>query len=183
MINGLIEWTNKTFGSHNGTGLFALAFMESSFFPIPPDILLVAFTLANPESFLWFALICTIGSVLGGMFGYLIGYLGEQVILEKLVSKNKIAKVHRLFERYEALAILIAGFTPIPYKVFTIAAGVFYIDFWIFILMSIISRGARFFLVAYLTMLYGDYVTNLLDKIDLFLIALVVVGIVAYYFY
>ncbi|MDP4012518.1 MAG: YqaA family protein [Candidatus Nanoarchaeia archaeon] len=183
MINGLIAWTNKAFGKYNGYGLFSLAFMESSFFPIPPDFLLIAFVLANPESFLWLAFICTLGSVLGGMFGYLIGYLGEQVILEKLVAKNKIEKVHRLFEKYEAWAILIAGFTPIPYKVFTIAAGVFYVNFRIFVLMSILGRGSRFFLVAYLTKFYGEYVINLIDRIDLFLVGLVVVGVIAYYLY
>jgi len=183
LINGLVTWTNETFGNYNGYGLFSLAFMEASFFPIPPDLLLIAFTLANPEMFLWFALICTLGSVFGGMFGYLIGYLGEQVVLEKLVAKKKIEKVHKLFEKYESAAIIIAAFTPIPYKVFTIAAGVFYVDFKKFVLASFIGRGARFFLVALLAKLYGQTVMDLLDKFDMVLIALVAIGIIGYFAY
>lgn len=164
LFNGLVEWTNDVFGRLGSFGLFALAFMESSFFPIPPDVLLIAFSLAEPNKALWFALICTIGSVLGGMFGYLIGYIGEMAVLEKLVAKEKIEKVHRLFNKYEAWAILIAAFTPIPYKVFTIAAGVFYINFRVFVLTSIVGRGARFFLEAVLIMLYGAEIAGFIDR-------------------
>lgn len=164
LFNGLVEWTNDIFGRLGSFGLFTLAFMESSFFPIPPDVLLIAFSLAEPNKALWFALICTAGSVIGGMFGYLIGYIGEMAVLEKLVSKEKIEKVHRLFNKYEAAAILIAAFTPIPYKVFTIAGGVFYINFKKFVLMSIVGRGARFFLEAVLIMLYGAEIVGFIDR-------------------
>ena len=118
LINSLISWTNNTF--QGWYGLFILAFIESSFFPIPPDLLLIALCLAKPSLGLFFALICTIGSVLGAMFGYGIGYYGGKPLLLRLFSSSKVSKVHNLFERYEAWAIFIAGFTPIPYKVFTI---------------------------------------------------------------
>lgn len=164
LFNGLVDWTNDVFGRLGSFGLFSLAFMESSFFPIPPDVLLIAFSLAEPNKSLWFALICTAGSVIGGMFGYLIGYIGEMAVLEKFFSKHKIERVHNLFNKYEEAAILIAAFTPIPYKVFTIAGGVFYINFKKFVLMSIIGRGARFFLEAVLIMLYGAEIVGFIDR-------------------
>ena len=164
LFNGLVVWTNNVFGASGSYGLFLLAFMESSFFPVPPDVLLIALSLADPSKALWFAFICTAGSVMGGMFGYLIGYLGEMAILKKLVSEHKIQKVHNMFNKYEALAILIAGFTPVPYKVFTIAGGVFYINFKKFVLMSIISRGARFFLEAALIIFYGAEIMSFIDR-------------------
>lgn len=182
LFNGLVEWTNEVFGGLGSFGLFALAFMESSFFPIPPDILLIAFSLADPSKALWFASVCTVGSVLGGMFGYLIGYVGEMAILEKLVSKEKIERVHRLFNKYEEIAILIAGFTPVPYKVFTIASGVFYINFKKFVLMSTISRGARFFLEAVLIMFYGAAIAALIDKYFDWTTIWITLGLIILYF-
>ena len=182
LFNGLVEWTNDVFGRLGSFGLFALAFMESSFFPIPPDILLIAFSLAEPSKALWFATVCTVGSVLGGMFGYLIGYIGEMTILEKLVSKEKIEKVHRLFNKYEEAAILIAAFTPIPYKVFTIAGGVFYINFKKFVLMSIIGRGARLYLEAVLIIFYGAAIVALIDKYFDWTTIWVTLGLILIYF-
>lgn len=164
LFNGLLDWTNAIFKPMGSFGLFLLAFLESSFFPVPPDVLLIAMSVVEPDKALWFALICTIGSVLGGMFGYLIGYVGEMAVLEKLFAHNKIQKVHNLFQKYEAWAILIAAFTPIPYKVFTIAAGVFYVNFRTFVLASIVGRGARFFIEAILIMLYGQEIVNFIDK-------------------
>ena len=128
IFHQMTEWTTNVFGPLGGWGLFILAFIESSFFPIPPDILLIILTLANPEMAIIFAAICTVGSVLGGIFGYYIGVAGEHIILEKFIAKDKIEKAHKLFGKYGPWAIFIAGFSPIPYKVFTVAAGVFYID-------------------------------------------------------
>ena len=164
LFNGILDWTNAIFKPMGSFGLFLLAFLESSFFPVPPDILLIAMSVAEPDKALWFALICTVGSVLGGMFGYLIGYIGEMAVLEKLFAHNKIQKVHNLFQKYEAWAILIAAFTPIPYKVFTIAAGVFYVNFRTFVLASIVGRGARFYIEAVLIMLYGQEIVSFIDK-------------------
>ncbi|MBU4502469.1 MAG: DedA family protein [Nanoarchaeota archaeon] len=164
IVSSLIEWTKTTFEPLGATGLFILAFMESSFFPIPPDLLLIVLCLAQPENALFFALICTIGSVTGGMLGYMIGYVGEKTVLERFISHRKIAKVHRLFEKYESWAIVIAGFTPIPYKVFTIGAGLFYLNFKKFVIASIIGRGMRFFILATMIMLYGESVVALIEE-------------------
>ena len=163
-INSLITWTRNTFEPLGPLGLFILAFMESSFFPIPPDILLIVLCAAEPEKALLFALICTLGSVIGGMFGYLIGYGGKEAILKKFFSERKIAKVHNLFNKYEAWAVAIAGFTPIPYKVFTISAGVFYVNFKKFVIASTIGRGLRFFIEAILIIFFGEMIIGIIQK-------------------
>ena len=149
-------WTLATFAPYGFSGLFILAFIESSFFPIPPDILLIILALASPEQAYFLALIATIGSVLGGILGYYIGFAGEKLILEKLFVKKKLRKIHNLFNKYESAAVFIGGFTPLPYKLFTIAAGVFYLDFKKFIIASILSRGLRFFLIAFLISFFHE---------------------------
>jgi len=184
IFQDLIEWTKAKFLPYDFFGLFVLAFIEASFFPVPPDVLLILLCLLNKNLFLFYALITTIGSVLGGVLGYGIGYLGEHYILEKLFSKKKIEKVHRLFDKYEAWAIFIAGFTPVPYKVFTIAAGVFYVNIKKFILFSFLSRGLRFFLEAFLIFLFGDLILFLLENyFDILTFFGVLVLIVIYVFY
>lgn len=177
----LLTWTQTTFQPWGAYGLFILAFIESSFFPIPPDILLIALSLASPEKALFFAFICTIGSTMGGMLGYGIGYLGGHTLLEKLVSHRKIVRVHNLFNKYEAWAIGIAGFTPLPYKVFTIAAGVFYINFRKFIFVSFFSRGARFFLEALLLLYFGKSILAFLTKYFDLISLLAVISLIPVY--
>ncbi|MFQ5509455.1 MAG: YqaA family protein [Leptospirillia bacterium] len=157
----MLSWADSEYGVH---ALFALAVAEASFFPIPVDVLLIAMGLGSPHQALWFATICTVGSVIGGTLGYGIGRWGGKPVLEKFVSQEKTARIHGYFERYEAWAIGIAGFTPVPYKIFTIAAGVFWINFPRFVLVSFLSRGARFFLVGGLIMLFGDAVRELIGK-------------------
>ncbi len=175
MITELVNWTTQTFAPLGMTGLFVLAFIESSFFPIPPDILLVVLTLQNPSNYLLFALICMLGSVLGALLGYLIGHTGKIVILKKFVSEEKIRKVHSLFQKYDYWAILIAAFAPIPYKVFTIAAGVFKVKIKGFIIASIIGRGLRFFIVALLTAKFGELMVKTFDK---YLLYITIIGII-----
>lgn len=184
MLSDLVKWTETVFGSLGWIGLFVLAFIESSFFPIPPDVLLIILSLAEPDKALFFALICTIGSVLGGMFGYLIGYAGKEAVLKRFVSEEKIKKVHNLFNKYESWAIFIAGFTPIPYKVFTIAGGVFYIKFWNFVLMSLISRGLRFFIVAIFVMYFGQRVVDYLNgRFEIFTLVITLIALVIWWIY
>jgi membrane protein YqaA with SNARE-associated domain len=182
-LKGLIDWTLQWANTPYGPlALFVLAFAESSFFPVPPDILLIALGLLKPAFALWLAAITTIGSVLGGMFGYFIGIKGGKPILERLVKKEKIVLVHNYFEKYEAWAIFIAGFTPIPYKVFTIAAGVFYIDFKKFVLASILGRGGRFFIVATLIMFFGEQIKYFISKyFNIFSIIFVILLILGFY--
>ncbi|MBI4158962.1 DedA family protein [Candidatus Woesearchaeota archaeon] len=184
LFNELVLWTQSTFAPLGLWGLFILSVIESVFFPVPPDILIVLLTLQNPDAFLMIALVATLGSLIGGLIGYCIGYLGEKTILEKMVSKKKISKLHRLFDRYGAGSVLIAAFTPLPYKIFTIGAGVFYINIKKFILASLIGRGGRFLLVAWSVYAYGDSIVSTLDKYVFNPFALTAVaGFIALFFY
>lgn len=179
LINWTTHWANTPYGIY---ALFILAFAESSFFPIPPDILLIALCLLNPKISLFYALICTIASVFGGMFGYCIGIFGGRPIAERLFKKEKIELVHNYFQRYEAWAIFIAAFTPIPYKVFTISGGVFYINFVKFIIASFFGRGGRFFIVGVLIMLFGERIKGIIkSNFELFTIIFTLLLIAGFY--
>ncbi|MDD5254043.1 MAG: DedA family protein [Candidatus Nanoarchaeia archaeon] len=182
LFANLVDWTKITFAPLGSFGLFALAFIESSFFPVPPDILLIILCLNDPGNALLYSLICTLGSVLGAIFGYSIGYVGGKAVLDKLFKKEKVEKVHKLFEKYGFMTIFVAAFTPIPYKVFTIAAGVFYIKLKTLIFSSVIGRGLRFFLVGSLIMLFGNNIVSFIDEYFniLSLAAGIIIVIVAY---
>jgi len=161
----VLSWA---FSPYSVPALFVLAFAESSFFPIPPDVLLIALAISVPRKSFYYALICSIGSVVGGMVGYLIGYAFMDVVGYRIVQfygfADKWALVGDLYNRYAAWAVGIAGFTPIPYKVFTIAGGAFKIDFFVFIIASVVSRSARFFIVAALIYKFGPPIRTFIDK-------------------
>ena len=161
LYDWVLGWADSAYGMW---ALFLIAFAESSFFPIPPDVLLMALTLGEPNQGMIFAALATVGSVTGGAFGYAIGRFGGRPVLERLVSKNNINRVHTAFDRYEVWAIAVAGFTPIPYKIFTISAGAFYINFPKFIVVSAISRGARFFLVAGTLQIFGPAMKQFIEE-------------------
>ncbi len=165
LYDWMLHWAETPYGSW---ALGLLAFAESSFFPLPPDPLLIALALGAPEKALWFALICSAASVAGGVLGYLIGMglmgtVGSR-ILRFYGAEPKWESIKRLFDRYDAWAVVIAAFTPIPYKIFTIAAGAFRIRFGTFVIASIIGRSARFFLVAGLIYFYGDVIRAFIDR-------------------
>lgn len=183
-LNLWIEWTKEAFAPMGAWGLFILSFIEASFFPVPIETLLFILCLAHPENSLFYALISTVGSTLGGIGGYYIGYVGKMAVLEKMFKKEKIERAHYLFNKYGWWAVFIGGFTPLPYKLFTIASGVFYIDLKKFISASIISRGLRFFAEAILLMLYGQIIVDFLNKhFNLITIIVVVLLIVCYWIY
>jgi membrane protein YqaA with SNARE-associated domain len=161
LYNWVLGWSDSPYGMW---ALFLLAFAESSVFPIPPDVLLMALTLGEPNLGMVFAGLATAGSVLGGIFGYMIGYFGGRPLLERWVAAGTITRIHSSFERYEAWAIGIAGFTPIPYKIFTLSAGAFDINFPKFVLVSVLSRGARFFMVAGALQLFGPGFKVFIEK-------------------
>jgi len=161
LYNWMIHWAATPFAV---PALFFISFAESSFFPLPPDLLLIPMCLANPENSFWYALVCTVGSVLGGVFGLGIGRYGGRPLLKKLVNQKRIDWAEHLYQKYDAWAIGIAGFTPIPYKVFTILAGALHIRVWVLVVVSIISRGGRFFLVATLIYFYGEYANAFIEK-------------------
>ena len=134
--------------------LFCVAFLESSVFPIPPDVLLIPMVLARLEKAFFYAMLCTVGSVLGGIFGYAIGYFAfdtvAQPILDFYHAQAKFAQLQGWYEEYDIWIVAAAGFSPIPYKVFTVLTGVMQANFWQFVVASALSRGARFFLIAWL---------------------------------
>ena len=152
-----------------GWWLAVVAFAESSFFPIPPDALLVPMALARPDRAWRFALICTIASVCGGALGYAIGYflfdqLMRTAIAQVLFGTDPLGKFEVWYAKWGLAVILIKGLTPIPYKVVTIASGAAKFNFWIFMAASVVTRGARFFLVATLLHFWGDSVKEFIER-------------------
>jgi membrane protein YqaA with SNARE-associated domain len=161
----LFAWIDSLAGMpHPGWWLFLLAFAESSFFPIPPDVLLITLGVASPERALWYGVVCSVGSVLGGMLGYGIGLYGGRPLLYRFFKEVKIHAVERLYDRYNAWATGIAGLTPIPYKVFTIAGGAFKINFKIFVLASAVSRSLRFMAEGALLYFFGSSIRDFLFR-------------------
>jgi len=139
--------------------LFGVAVAESSFFPIPPDLFLIALGMNAPKRSFFYALVCTLGSVAGGIAGYGLGFFLMDTVGHKILSlyglEEKFLAVQELYRAYDAWAISVAGFTPLPYKLFTLTAGAFAIDFPTFCLASLLSRGARFFLIGALLYRFG----------------------------
>ena len=164
-LTGMLAWVEAFAGTpYGGFALFGLAFLESSVFPIPPDVLLIALSLGRPELAFWFALVCSVGSVLGGMAGYALGFYGGRPLLLRMFSREKIESVERYYDRYNAWAIGIAGLTPLPYKIFTVSGGAFAINFKTFVVASILSRTTRFMLVAGLIYFFGETAKLFIEK-------------------
>ena len=180
IFRNLYEWTLAK-SSHKKAPWFLsiISFSESSFFPIPPDIILIPMVLAKKTKAFFYALICTISSVLGGVLGYFIGLIlfnSIGIILINLYHLNdSINEFKNYYNLYGPWIVVIAGFTPFPFKVITIASGLFQLNFIIFILCSFLSRGARFYLVAGLLYLYGGKIRIFIDRYFNFLTILFLV--------
>jgi len=184
LYDRVIQWSKHR---HAAKYLFVLSFAESSFFPIPPDVMLVPMALAQPNRALRFAFWTTLASVLGGMFGYGIGYFLFEHIEPWLQTShywNSYLTATSWFNEWGFWAVLVAGFSPIPYKVFTIAAGALNMVFIPFMLASIVGRGGRFFLVALLIAAGGEKFESKLrqymDRLGWGLLIVVVIGGVVY---
>ena len=169
MIRSLYDWVIRL--AAHPRALWALAvvsFMESSFFPIPPDVMLIPMVLANRAKAFTIAAVCTVSSVLGGLLGYAIGYyffetMGEWVVRTYHMEAGLTA-FRDGFDRYGIWIILIKGLTPIPYKLVTIASGAAHFDLFTFIWASIVTRGARFFLVSALLWKFGEPIRTFVEK-------------------
>lgn len=148
--------------------LFLIAFIESSVFPIPPDVLLIAMVLSMREKWLRYAFLCLAGSVLGGLLGYFIGWgvweVAHPFFFKYIFSESTFEKVRQLYARYDFWVVFTAAFTPIPYKVFTLAGGVCQIHLAAFLVASILGRAGRFFMVAGLLRVYGTAVRAFIEK-------------------
>lgn len=174
-------------GPHGKFWLSLFSFAESSFFPIPPDILLVAILLARQRHrWVFWGLLTTIFSLLGGLFGYLIGFLLFEAVGKPLISfynlEEQVLQVSFLFSKNTFLTMFIAAFTPIPYKVFTIAGGLFTVPILPFGLASLLGRGIRFFAEAFLLKVYGARIARVLYKyfniFSVIIVAIVVVLVI-----
>lgn len=184
MYRWFTSWAHTPYA---GVALFIHSFIESSFFPIPPDPLLITLCIGHPKKSFSFALNCTVASVLGALFGYYIGYaLMETVghwIIQHYHFEQNFSKVLGFYDKWGVLAVFIAALTPIPYKVFTIASGVLHMDLISFAAISFVGRGLRFFLWATPLFFYGPKIQPHVDKYFNYLIwifgGLVVVGFVA----
>ncbi len=148
--------------------LFVLSFAESSFFPVPPDVLLIALALSIPSRSMRYAFICSVASVLGGILGYAIGYFGYETIGKPIIDiyhgHSVMEQIRSYYDSYGFLGVLTAAVTPIPYKVFTISSGFFNFSFVSFVVASVIGRSLRFFLVAGLIWKFGPPIKEFIDR-------------------
>ncbi|GIR47539.1 MAG: cytochrome b561 [Alphaproteobacteria bacterium] len=163
------NWTLEKAQHKNAKWYLSLiSFAESSFFPIPPDILLIPMALASKAKALFYAFICTLFSVLGGILGYAIGYYFYNSVGIYIVDFYHLENSFNIFESYYKefgiLIVLGAGITPFPYKFITIASGVFGLNIFLFIIVSIIGRGLRFYLIAILLYFFGEKIKLIIDK-------------------
>jgi len=188
MFRKLYDWTMSLAGSRKaGTWLAAVSFAESSFFPIPPDVMLVPMVLARRDKAFTYALICTIASVLGGILGYCIGlFLFDSVgawLIRVYGYGQSFDDFRAAYAEYGAWIILIKGLTPIPFKLVTIASGFAAYHFPLFVALCVITRGVRFFLVALLLRKFGEpvrtFIERRLDAVMWGLLIVIVGGFVA----
>ncbi|PCI21384.1 cytochrome B [Candidatus Wolfebacteria bacterium] len=185
---GIKEWAlAHAKGPFSTFWLALFSFAESSFFPIPPDAIMIAILLLKQQAkWIYYATITTVFSVAGGLFGYLIGFLFFEAVGGSIVSfynlESHLATVASFFSNNAFFTIFLAAFTPIPYKVFTISAGLFKIDIFIFIIASILGRAIRFFAIAYFVKLYGKRIASVLYKyFNVVSIAVVIIiGVIIY---
>ena len=166
-MHELLSQMNNLFQSMGVQGLALNSFIESFFLVPPPDILLIAMDLAKPEKALYYAFICTIFSALGGVVGYLIGFWGGRPVFNFLFRNKheQFDNVEKLYNKYGMIAVFFSAFTPIPYKIFTIASGILNMNFPQFIAASFFGRGLRFYLVSLVLMLFGETIKQYIELV------------------
>lgn len=172
LYDWMLSWGESKWGA---TALFLFAFAESSFFPIPPDVLLIALCLGAAAKSFKYAAICLGGSLIGALAGYALGFFlwqtpsGEYTALADFFFNNVFSvegftRVAELYDKYNFWIVFTAGFTPLPYKLFTISGGLFHINIAMFLIASVVSRGLRFFLIAGLIWKFGEPIKRFIDK-------------------
>ena len=186
----MLSWSESKWG---WLALFFMALFEASWFPLPPDILLIALCIGATQKSFRFATICLAGSVIGGILAYMLGHFawytsaGEptafaQFFYDHMFSVNTFNKVSEMYAEWDFVAVFTAGFTPLPFKIFTIAAGMCKINFVMFVIAAAIARAMRFFLIAWLIWKYGAPIKSFIDKyLNLLatLLAVLLIGITA----
>ncbi|MBQ3642786.1 DedA family protein [bacterium] len=175
---------NNFFQSMGVEGLALNSFIESFFLVPPPDFLLITMDLAAPNKALYYALICTIASAFGGAIGYAIGYWGGRPAFNwffRKGGKEKFEAVEKMYNKYGTLAVFFSAFTPIPYKVFTIASGILNMNFWKFMLASFFGRGARFFIVSIVLMLFGETIKQYIEWVILAVTVVIIIFFIILY--
>lgn len=179
-----VSWSHK---KSSGYALFAIAFIESSFFPVPPDVLLIPLVVANPKSWWKKALVCTVGSVCGAFLGYLIGVLFYETVGIAIINfydlHEAVISLNKMYADNAFLTIFAGAFTPIPYKLMTIMAGFSKIPLLTLFIASVIGRGGRFFLVAAALRIFGAKIQYTIEKyfniLSIVFLILLILGFVA----
>ena len=174
LYNWVLSWSNSRWGAF---ALFFLAFIESSFFPIPPDVLLIALCLGSRSKSIYYVIVCSLGSALGGIFGYSIGYFLWWNSAQEFsqfanfffntipgFSAEIFFDIKQKYEEWNFWVIFVSGFTPIPFKVFTVSAGAFNINFNLFLIASLVARSARFLIIGGLIWRFGEPIRSFIDK-------------------
>ena len=179
LYNKMITWSRHHYAPYY---LSAVSVAESSFFPLPPDIMLVPMAIASPKKAWWYALLTTLTSVFGALLGYAIGFFAAALVVPLLTQLGYLPQytyAQALFQEWGFLAVIIAGFTPVPYKIFTITAGIMHMALLPFLCASMIGRGGRFFLVAAIAYFGGGHIDGLvrryIDRTGWLLIAIVAI--------
>ena len=183
MFRALYDWTMRQAARPKAhRALAVISFLESSVFPIPPDVMLIPMCLADRSKAFRYAMICSIASVIGGMFGYAIGYFFIETIGQAIINFYGYADKWHAFEmaydKYGAWVVLLMGFSPLPYKVATIASGATHFAFALFVLSSVVSRSARFFLVAGLLWKFGPPIRDFIERRLVILMWIFVIGLI-----
>ena len=188
MLRRLYDWCVSAAGKPYASWLMgAISFAESSFFPVPPDAMLIPMSLARPDKAWFYANVCTVTSVAGGILGYAIGSLLYDSVGAWLIQlygyAGKVESFREAYAQWGAWIILLKGLTPIPYKIVTITSGFAGYNFWMFVGLSVIARGARFYILAFLLSRYGPAAREIIEKrLGLWVTlaaAVLVIGIVA----
>ncbi len=182
-MHEILSSLNNWFQSMGIWGLAINSCVESFFLLPPPDFLLIALDLAGPEKALLYATVCTLASAIGGGIGYSIGYWGGRPAFRFLFKKHmdKLDKVEQMYKEYGSFAVFFSAFTPVPYKIFTIGSGILRMNFWKFFSVSLLGRGARFYLVSLVLMFFGEAVKQHLEAIILAVSIIIVIFCVIVY--